>query len=82
MTLPALSPDDLKAARHALGWSLRQMAGALGLERPEDKGADRLREMEDGRRPLSGPVKLRLRPFRAPHAPLTASGIWVTLQNA
>ena len=50
------SPDDLKAARHALGWSLRQMAGALGLERPEDKGADRLREMEDGRRPLSGPI--------------------------
>jgi transcriptional regulator with XRE-family HTH domain len=54
---PIDSPDDLKAARHALGWSLRQMAGALGLRDPEGKGADRLREMERGARETSGTIK-------------------------
>ena len=50
------TPADLKAARASLGWSLRQMARALRLASAETKGADRVREMEDGRRDISGPV--------------------------
>lgn len=47
---------DLKAVRHGLGWSLRQMARALRLSGSPDKTATRVREMEDERRPVSGPV--------------------------
>lgn len=50
------TPDDLKAARHRLGWSLRQMARALRLAGTPEKAATRVREMEDGRREISGPV--------------------------
>lgn len=52
---------DLYAARQRLGWSLRQMARALRLA--EAKGADRVREMEDDRRPLTGPVCVAVEAF-------------------
>ena len=51
------TPADLKAARHHLGWSLRDMARALDLAGTTDKAATRVREMEDGRREISGPVR-------------------------
>lgn len=59
------SPDELKSARHRLGWSLREMASALRLASAETKGADRVREMEDGRRPISGPVAVAVEAFAA-----------------
>lgn len=54
---------DLKAARASLGWSLRTMARALRLASAETKGADRVREMEDGRRDISGPVTVSIEAF-------------------
>lgn len=57
------TPADLKSARQSLGWSLRQMARALRLASAETKGADRVREMEDGRREISGPVTVAVEAF-------------------
>lgn len=57
------TPDDLKAARHELGWSLRQMARALRLAGTPEKAATRVREMEDGRREISGPVCVAVEAF-------------------
>lgn len=44
----------LKAARKALGLTDRQMAAAVGLSGANAK--DDLRKMEDGLRPVTGPV--------------------------
>ena len=57
------TPEDLKAARHQLGWSLRQMARALRLAGTPEKAATRVREMEDGRRDISGPVCVAVEAF-------------------
>ncbi len=57
------TPDDLKAARHRLGWSLRTMARALRLAGAPEKAATRVREMEDGRREISGPVAVAVEAF-------------------
>lgn len=57
------TPADLKAARHELGWSLRQMARALRLAGTPDKAATRVREMESGARPISGPVMVAVEAF-------------------
>jgi hypothetical protein len=57
------TPDDLKAARQRLGWSLRQMARALRLAGTPEKAATRVREMEDGRREISGPVCVAVESF-------------------
>lgn len=57
------TPDDLKAARQSLGWSLRTMARALRLAGTLDKAATRVREMEDGRRDISGPVCVSVEAF-------------------
>ena len=57
------TPADLKAARLALGWSLRDMARALRLAQVETKGPDRVRDMESGARPISGPVSVAVEAF-------------------
>ena len=57
------TPADLKAARARLGWSLRTMARALRLAGTPEKAATRVREMEDGRRPISGPVGVAVEAF-------------------
>ena len=57
------TPDDLKAARQSLGWSLRQMARALRLAGTPEKAATRVREMESGTRPISGPVMVAVEAF-------------------
>jgi hypothetical protein len=61
--LNVTTPDDLKAARHRLGWSLRTMARALRLAGTPEKAATRVREMEDGRRDISGPVCVAVESF-------------------
>lgn len=59
---PAAGPDEsaqrLADVRHALGLSVSQMATAIGLD--GDNAADRVREMERGARPISGPLRLLL----------------------
>jgi len=61
--LTITTPDDLKAARQSLGWSLRTMARALRLAGTLDKAATRVREMESGSRPISGPVCVSVEAF-------------------
>lgn len=48
-----MTPDELKAAREALELSLEQLAERLRLA---GNGATALREMERGKRPISGPI--------------------------
>jgi transcriptional regulator with XRE-family HTH domain len=57
------TPNDLKTARQVLGWSLRQMARALRLAGSDAKAATRVREMESGSRPISGPVAVAVEAF-------------------
>ena len=58
----------LQTVREALGLSVAQMAEAIGL-RP-DGGADNIRQMERGKRAVSGPVAVLLR-YMAHHARVT-----------
>ena len=53
----------LNEVRHALGLSFSEMAQALGLKSAGagDSGADSLRQMERGTRPVSGPAHMLLR---------------------
>ena len=51
----------LRAARESLGLSLSEMADALGMQSAADSGADRVRQMERGARPVSGPLHVLLR---------------------
>lgn len=46
--------ERLKAARHALDLTTSEMAAAVGLQGRNAK--DDLRKMEDGARPVTGPV--------------------------
>ncbi len=47
---------DLADARQALGMSVFELGFALRLEGGRKKAGDRVREMERGVRPVSGPV--------------------------
>ena len=58
----------LQTVREALGLSVAQMADAVGL-RP-DGGSDNIRQMERGKRAVSGPVAVLLR-YMAHHAGVT-----------
>ncbi len=55
-TLDLETPEGLKAARHRLGWSVAKLADALRLDDPANKGARRVRAMEDGSREITGPI--------------------------
>ena len=57
------TPADMKAARLRLGWSFRDMARALRLAQVETKGPDRVRDMENGARDISGPVTVAVEAF-------------------
>lgn len=52
------SADEMKLARQVLAWDHAQMARALRLAGTPDKAATRVREMEAGRRDISGPVQV------------------------
>lgn len=69
---------DLKAARQALGWSLVELAEALRLRgvehvRPDEERASnratRVRKMETGNYPISGPVSVAVEAFLAGFRP-------------
>ena len=55
--------EDLKAARQRLGLSLQQLADRLRVRR------DYLRDLEFGRRPLSGPVTVAVEALLAGFQP-------------
>ena len=69
----------LQAVREALGLSVAQMAEALGM-RP-DGGADNIRQMERGKRAVSGPVAVLLR-YMAHHAGVTLRSVPQELAGA
>lgn len=58
-TDPVLAGEQLKLARHALGWSLAELVDALMLE-PGDAAERRIREMEAGKRDISGPIRVAM----------------------
>ena len=65
-------PDDaaqLRQARTSLGWSLYQMADALEIGTSTEQGAKRVREMEERRRLIPGPVKVAVRAFLGGYKP-------------
>lgn len=54
--------DDLRHARERLGWSLSQLADALRMQGEAD-ACTRLRKMEAGRRPITGPISVAVEAF-------------------
>jgi hypothetical protein len=60
---------DLKRARQALGWSIYQMASALRLTGEREQAGRRVREMEDGTKPVTGPVQVAVEAFEAGFRP-------------
>ena len=53
----------LKQAREALGWSPSDLARALRLAGDRSQGEKRVREMESGKRMISGPVSVAVESF-------------------
>lgn len=53
-----MTPETFKAARHELMLSVTQMAERLRLAMPHGRTA--VREMETGKRPISGPVSVAI----------------------
>jgi transcriptional regulator with XRE-family HTH domain len=51
-----MTPAQFREARESLGWSQYELADALNLGGTTEKGAQRVREMESGARPISGPI--------------------------
>ena len=56
----AMTPYQLAQARQALGWSVTRLANALRLR---DGGPRRVRAMESGDNPISGPVSVAVEAY-------------------
>lgn len=54
-----MNPDQVKAARKALGMTQQQLADALELS--GENAAATIRSWESGRRPISGPARVAIR---------------------
>jgi len=52
--------DELKIARQILNWDHSQMARALRLAGTPDKAIARVREMESGKRDVTGPIQVAI----------------------
>ena len=63
-------PDEVKAAREALGMTQLELADALRLDRPY--GKDVVRSWETGRRPITGPAQVAIL-LMLRHGPLDQS---------
>jgi len=57
------SGPHLKQAREAMGWSHGDLARALRLAGDPSQGEKRVREMESGKRQISGPVGVAVESF-------------------
>jgi hypothetical protein len=53
----------LQQAREAMGWTHADLARALRLAGDPDQGEKRVREMESGRRQITGPVAVAVESF-------------------
>ena len=54
-----MRPEEIRAARYALGLSVREMARVIGLS--EANGNDRVMDWEEGRLAISGPASQCIR---------------------
>jgi transcriptional regulator with XRE-family HTH domain len=70
-----MNASELKAARRSLGWSVYQMADALRLAGDTKSGGDYVRDMENGKRPISGPVSVAVESFLRPPADEDPEGV-------
>ncbi len=52
--------DELKIARQILNWDHGQMARALRLAGTPEKAIARVREMESGKRDVTGPIQVAI----------------------
>jgi len=59
-----VTPAEIRAAREALGYSQTELAEALQMG---PNGADRIREWEQGKRPITGPASVAIRLMVASH---------------
>jgi hypothetical protein len=57
--------QDLRAARVQLGWTTYEMGSHLRLSDDIAKGGQRVREMEDGAREVTGPISVAVEAFLA-----------------
>jgi ribosome-binding protein aMBF1 (putative translation factor) len=64
------SGPHLKQAREAMGWSHGDLARALRLAGDPSQGEKRVREMESGKRQISGPVAVAVESFLHGFAPV------------
>jgi hypothetical protein len=62
-SLMIVTGPHLRQAREALGWSPSDMARALRLAGDRSQGEKRVREMEAGKRMISGPVAVAVESF-------------------
>ena len=60
-----MTTAEFKGIRHAIGWTVRECAAALGLAGAN--GADTIRKWERGQRPITGPAKAAMRAFMELH---------------
>jgi transcriptional regulator with XRE-family HTH domain len=58
-----MTGDEMREARVSLDWSQYELADALNLGGTTAKGAQRVREMEAGDRPISGPIARLMEAF-------------------
>lgn len=65
-----MKADRAREIRQAKGLTVTQMAMVLNLSEPDTNGADRVREMERGVRPISGPVERLLQLVEADMVPV------------
>lgn len=62
-----MSPEDIKALRHRLGWSVNELAEALKLSPAH--GGRKVRRWELGELELSGPAEVALEAIEAGFIP-------------
>lgn len=63
------TPADLHQARRRLGWSVYKLARALRLTGDREQQGKRVREMENGAKPISGPVTVAVEAFEEGYRP-------------
>lgn len=58
-----MTADEFRARRIRLGLTQYELADALNLGGSTEKGAQRVREMEAGARPITGPIERLMEAF-------------------
>ena len=65
-----INGPHLQQARQAMGWTHGDLARALRLAGDPEQGEKRVREMESGRRQITGPVAVAVESFLKGYSPI------------